>query len=319
MSPKALPLTRKTCRSGCTRFGYLVDYVRFSVYSESSLLDARTKTEFERDYFEEVALRYASSLGVSLANRELTTFGRYGYRHKIVIQTGVIMYGVHRTDETGMCIEFSGQGMEYMRFNGWTDRTLITRLAEDGWKCTRLDYAVDVYNGRRVGYIAHILAIGQWAVKPNTSLTGWTDYQTGASTLYIGSRSSERFLRIYDKGTKDGDAIGRTRYEMQYNGRLADWACSVVMLGYDTTLIEDAQSKCSLPNHSGLISVYSVNAVAIAKPKKVRLDSRKVEWLKRCIKSIVKAAAMIGIVEFCGLFNTAAETEGICQITPKGV
>jgi DNA relaxase NicK len=44
-------------------------------------------------------------------------------------------------------------------------------------------------------------------------------------TVNIGSRTSEAFLRVYDKGAEQGTDVDWTRVELETKGRLADLAC----------------------------------------------------------------------------------------------
>lgn len=44
-------------------------------------------------------------------------------------------------------------------------------------------------------------------------------------TVNIGSRTSEAFLRVYDKGKEQGSDVDWTRVELETKGRLADLAC----------------------------------------------------------------------------------------------
>lgn len=52
----------------------------------------------------------------------------------------------------------------------------------------------------------------------------------GGSTLYIGSRSSMRYGRVYDKGQEDGTAVPgkRIRWELEVKDVLADQACAML-------------------------------------------------------------------------------------------
>jgi len=125
--------------------------------------------------------------------------------------------------ENGMleiCVDLPGSALETLRQQGWTDQTICQYFA--GWRCTRLDGAVDVTDNRITpAFIDRMFPdnlrdqnpLGSQVIDDVHAVTtvnrvGWYSDrkvrgphrgESSGTTLYIGSRSSSRFMRVYDK------------------------------------------------------------------------------------------------------------------------
>jgi len=117
------------------------------------------------------------------------------------------------TRADGWIVRLSG---DVARFNWWD-------FYEVSDSCTRMDCQVTVKfdcdpstivsrHEREVRRF-HSVHRPKWKVR-------WIGNSDGSRTLYLGSRQSEKFMRIYDKQRESGQECfqGCVRYEVQFNG-----------------------------------------------------------------------------------------------------
>ena len=116
-----------------------------------------------------------------------------------------------------------------------------TRL--DASNCSRLDIQASFWVG--AGAAAHPAKAAAWAVAGRSGLRGGqygvnlSECKTGpGATCYIGGRTSELFVRIYDKGAeaKTKEYEGCVRYEAELKGRWAWRAYQRLATASDTAL-----------------------------------------------------------------------------------
>jgi len=141
--------------------------------------------------------------------------GRFGYPYSL------------REPDSGITVYYGGaveMGIHYVLpgaacRNGRAEH--ILRLAHTAWhKFSRIDIAWDIHDGLLVSDLADAVERGALV----TSARGWSLLTgTSGSTLYIGSRASERYLRCYDKRAEQGLTSGPawTRLELECKGHQA--------------------------------------------------------------------------------------------------
>jgi len=100
--------------------------------------------------------------------------------------------------EMGLHIIYSGQALQALSSDGIEVERVIENAVKYGAKATRIDVALDMYNGVfEVQDYSNSLSRGAAVTASKT----WREIKNseGGATLYIGSRASERMVRIYDK------------------------------------------------------------------------------------------------------------------------
>lgn len=124
----------------------------------------------------------------------------------------------------GTMLTMSGKDLVAYRDAGGDVATLVRHACKHGASFTRIDFAIDIHNsGRSVGTWATMVRLGDLRAKTR-KLLEWNSYEGGAPagrTIQLGSRTSERCLRIYDKAAeqkRDGDWV---RLELEVHGRQA--------------------------------------------------------------------------------------------------
>lgn len=99
---------------------------------------------------------------------------------------------------------------------------------ELGARFTRVDVALDDYDSRLfVGRTWDAMQAGDWVTRfrsySRIQSVDRYDATRNGDTVYIGSRSSEAFVRVYDKAAESGDLSGHwVRLEFEFKGPRAD-------------------------------------------------------------------------------------------------
>lgn len=111
---------------------------------------------------------------------------------------------------------------------GWEgSRALLSDLLGAGFRASRVDLYVDDRRERRASARVVRGAVVDRQYVSHADPGGYReDDHTGAATAYLGSRESERFLRVYDKDPNGFDP--RTRYELETKGEVARLVASAV-------------------------------------------------------------------------------------------
>jgi len=114
------------------------------------------------------------------------------------------------------------------RISGEWAAPLWRQVYDEHTSVTRFDLQVTAWLGKETASYGHKLR--RDAHKHNLSLPhqrqraiSWHEDVLQGYTLYIGSRTSATFMRIYNKGAESGDSayLGAWRYEVQCNGDTA--------------------------------------------------------------------------------------------------
>ena len=129
--------------------------------------------------------------------------GRYGYKHLYQNEYGVsVMTG--GDPRQGIHMVLTGDTLQTLRKAGVTDRQLCQHIEANKGNVARLDLALDLHNCRLT---VDDLAGAHEGGELDTHAKKATQVRSlGApdATFYLGSRSSDRFLRAYNKAAQMG-------------------------------------------------------------------------------------------------------------------
>lgn len=116
---------------------------------------------------------------------------------------------------------FSGDDLRMAILLGLPHEEMIAYIAANGFRVTRLDFAIDVYDPDADplellrAWRSGNLTSGARQVANYTSSKFDADAKLhDAGTVYFGSRSSDRQLRVYDKASQMGKSGNWTRIEL---------------------------------------------------------------------------------------------------------
>jgi len=204
-----------------------------SVPSLSLRIDwlSATKKEFPSWIQKGSRLSYSQSLNLALwCFRNLSRSGdfettkpnpHYGlaWRER---QSGIVIHVPALPLEQGVLVVASGHALGSME-NAFD---FLKVVHHSGWKATRIDVAYDLMD---TGWNASLLA-AEWQKANGEGSKRYTHHivTTKGDTFYIGSRSSPKMLRIYDKGLEQKTSLDWLRIEIELKHAAAKNALSML-------------------------------------------------------------------------------------------
>jgi len=150
------------------------------------------------------------------------TAPRFGYSHASMDSNGaVIMWNLDR-DDMGHHVIFSGSALRnLLQSQEIHPQALLRACVDAGGRISRLDLAKDL-TGQAVDLQAIYQQIEQRRTTGSARTYGRITSNGGGETIYIGSRASERFIRIYNKSAEQELASGDWyRMEIETKGMVA--------------------------------------------------------------------------------------------------
>lgn len=151
--------------------------------------------------------------------------------------------GIHWHEEHpefGLMWNSSGAQLSAARAAGIDPVRVLNELREQGWKMTRLDLAMDIYNaGGRPREMFNARKDGDLKTKSKhySIVQSRDDAGVSGETVYFGARQSKVYIRVYDKAAergKNGDCI-RVEIELKQD-RAESAALSVYEQGLPRTM-----------------------------------------------------------------------------------
>jgi hypothetical protein len=197
------------------------------------------------------------ALFVSLPNPlQAQERGMFGYHFSFTSPDGVnILYTPGRPDTH---IQLTGRGCDAMGHFALVDKLLVP-----GDHVTRLDVAVDCLNsGTTCSDIWGLLRRGDVISLSSNIRHIEGVLQSQGHTIYVGASSSERMVRIYDKGAEQQTGTDWLRFEVQLRGKSANQffllvssdgndfsKLSLSLLGRQIRLLADGQGELLKNEH----------------------------------------------------------------------
>lgn len=145
----------------------------------------------------------------------------------------------------------------------------------------------------------------------------YTESTPDGSTLYVGSRTSDRMLRLYDKSAEsDGEYPKRCwRYEIEYKGpRALRVAERIRNDAHQVQAVFDALQTCYSDWGLGIPAnrpAWLWRDVGITHTSD---DERRLDWLRRCIRPLVgrltEAVGVDKVLSSLGVFDEVDELTG---------
>ena len=174
-----------------------------SIYADNSAIFASRLLD---------ALRL-SETGLSVAS---ASGGRsYGYSHAFALSPSGMMRFSPAYQSQKISIEFTGRDLDGLLSASILPVNLLEKFLLLGARVRRLDVAVDLLDsGADVLDIYKCWQAGEvvtqarrcWVIAPVDTAGNFT-----GKTVYIGSRTSEKFLRVYDKSLERSDVSGASQ------------------------------------------------------------------------------------------------------------
>lgn len=247
-------------------------------------------------------LRKATQFGYPLKTWSQTQ-PKFGYGQAFTHPLGHLVMANYSRPEMGVHLAFGGRALKSLAEGGQYAVDLLDWMLQSGAKITRLDLAIDVFDTP--------IDPSELVKKPRvSSMPGsakkwriWRGEDNGC-TAYIGSRKSEKFMRIYDKAAETGDTSRPwTRFEVELKGTAARAAALQMSL-----LTDDERPKfikglvCALFNPDDEIFQEAMKGEAVQLKTVKDTEDNSLDWLLTTVsKSIAKAMMRRGDIDVWGL------------------
>jgi DNA relaxase NicK len=128
------------------------------------------------------------------------------------------------------------------------------------------------------------------AVQAGMTHARFTISAPSGATLNVGSRSSDRYLRLYDKSAESqGEYPYRSwRYEVEYKGRRAYRVAQAIYTGrHEATYCHQQVEAAFVANGLHLVAPAPTFSWRDAGVIHVTDDQRRLEWVRRCIRPVI--------------------------------
>lgn len=194
----------------------MIDYLRITT-GKSAKFDPKTWAEI-----------YLSEFGDTFTGE--TCQGLMGYNQGRITESGGQLFWHDTEDVMGVCFQWSGYALNKLFVSGQDENSLVSALNAKNAKFKRIDYAFDVFENEQATPMAFFKHIQSEEVntgaRQNKLVHGKNprkQKQNNADTVYLGSRQSDTFLRVYDKAKElKIDEFLWTRIEIEIKGRKAE-------------------------------------------------------------------------------------------------
>lgn len=252
--------------------------------------------------FTDLDLRKSCSFGFPL-KAWTPTQARFGYAQAFVHPFGHTVQANYGRPEMGVHISFGGRALTALNEGGIAATKMLSWALENGGKITRLDLAIDVFDVA-IDPMALSLCPRVKDAPGNARKYSFVKGNDGGCTAYIGSRKSERFLRVYDKAAERGIPDANwTRFELEYKGDSAKAAAFQMANLQDNeraSYIQGLIKAMFNPDDPTFQEVMKSEAVVLETTKDT--DDNTLEWLVNTVsKTIAKTMLRRGDVDVWGM------------------
>jgi DNA relaxase NicK len=216
--------------------------------------------------------------GVTNDRQEIAA--KFGYSDAVLFDTGLIKMWSSKREDMGQHFIYSGSCLAGLAGSGVSCMAILDRALKAGAKVTRLDLALDLV-GRDIDItsIAKDINDGKCTGTART----WEHIVSAnkGETLYIGSRQSERFARLYNKAAQTHlDDVAWFRLEVELKGDTAKTYARVIntqtLLSLGDYVWSTLKSMCECDNPS--LSAFSEHTDTVGLPKIERVTDTE-RWI----------------------------------------
>lgn len=167
---------------------------------------------------------------------------KHGYDRSSRYESGALLMWSSTREDMGVHIVLSGSCLKWMHEHGQNSQKALLWVGKLGARVSRIDLAIDVKtSGLNMVDLCKPNRLPYKGKGRTPKLTPVGDEEDGW-TIYIGSRSSDKFLRIYDKALEQGDHDEDwVRIELECKGIVAHYLGDTL----SKTDVGNAYSVCS--------------------------------------------------------------------------
>lgn len=161
-------------------------------------------------------------------------------------------------DDMGVHLIMPGQSLQEGRTGQFGVEALVAALFRAGAKLTRVDVAIDASElSLDISALAKDYELGRYIGTPRV----WHERRSenGGQTLYIGARTSDHYLRIYNKYAEEAKRVKKPDVEDWKRVELENHGMAARAVGYDIRAGKDTFTVCG--QHIVAVVDFQNNAV----------------------------------------------------------
>ena len=237
---------------------------------------------------------------------------RFGYDVQDRYESGVtVMWSTKRAD-MGVHVVFTGSSLRWLTAKGTSVLDVAKHMRDLGARASRVDLAIDIFDsGLQQSDLCKPARLPYKGKGRTPKFTQVGDEEDGW-TLYIGSRSSEKFLRIYDKAKESKSEIKDwKRIEIECKGMVAHWLGDALPEMDVSAVYQLTAQLCKTMvdfKVSQWTEALSSEEVALSIPKKTARDT--IGWLvNQVAPALAKCVLENPNYDVMDEFHQAVQTE----------
>lgn len=214
-----------------------------------------------------------------------------GYRDAYRTQNGIVVQWNIDREEMGYHVIIAGSAIRHVLIDNELDQaTLIQTVRDAGASITRLDLAKDL-QGVNVSLDKIYTALEQKQSIGTARSFSQIHSIGGGNTVYVGSRQSEKFIRIYDKAAQMGlHGVFWYRYELETKGMVARALAALLCESANWASAFDTISRhmVDVPKCDDYQQFFLPGVVEIGIPKLEKKSDREAWIEKQVIPAVLK-------------------------------
>ena len=212
---------------------------------------------------------------------------RFGYQWGNQYTSGMVVYASSESDALGVHVIMSGSTLAYYIKSGKAVLAILEKFVTNHAKVTRLDLALDLIDCP-IDAVAFYNACQSGRRKGVAQTFSMVQSGSGGCTVYVGSRQSERFVRLYNKAAESQVNATWWRLELECKGDVAKEYARVMGMGENRDLgsLTWSAIKRLVETDEGGFSMFGKGIATTALPKiEKQTDTRK--WLlEQCLPAL---------------------------------
>lgn len=213
---------------------------------------------------------------------------QFGYDTAVKYDIGIVVMWSNIRHDMGTHIIMSGSTLDALALAGNSARELLKSAISLEGKVTRLDLAIDAHNENiRIKSIYDGSSVQGFrgTAKRVNLITG----NDGGITMYIGSRDSDKFARLYDKGIQTKTDENWKRLEVELKGDVAKQFARVVAMNEDKSIasfVWGIASSMFNVNYGGY-PIFGIDSSDVSLPK-IEKTTDTEKWLLNQIIPLIE-------------------------------
>jgi hypothetical protein len=212
-----------------------------------------------------------------------------GYDTSIRTPGGVCAMWHSTRSEMGFHLIISGSALrQLLSRSGLSQREILRQLSDLDGKFTRIDIAKDVTDVPiDLDRIYQVLSEGK--SKGTARTFSQMHSPNGGNTVYIGSRESERFIRVYDKAAQSGVSGHWKRFEIECKGMVARAMANMLLQtdNWDAVFNDFAQAMLTLSECPDYMAFFDGSTSAVGFPKIEKKSDREAWIMKQVLPAVM--------------------------------